>query len=112
MKNMEFLKKHSPLFTFGILIIAIVAFVSGAIKDVRTELKTEIKDTRGEIKDVRTELKAEIKDVRGEIKDVRGEIKDVWVELKAVRKELSARMGRIEDKLDLLIVQKQAKLVR
>ena len=85
---MEFLRKYSPLFTFGILAIAIVALIIGQFRNVRTE-----------IKDVRTELKAEIKDVRTELK---AEIKDVRVEIKNVKTELTARMDRTDSKIDRL----------
>ena len=91
---MEFLRKYSPLFTFGILAIAIVAFLIGQFRDVRTE----IKDVRIEIKEVRTELKAEIAQVR--------------IEIKEVRTELKAQMDRLSDKMDTLILSNRKPAVR
>ena len=101
---MEFLRKYSPLFTFGILALAIVALLIGQfrdvreeIKDVRVELKTDIAQVRTEIKDVRTELKTDIAQVRGEIKDVR-------TELTARMDRTDAKIDRLSDKMDTLIV--------
>ena len=92
---MEFLKKYSPVLTLGILIIAIIALIIGQFRDVREE-----------IKEVRSELTAEIKDVRTEVKDVRteltAEIKNVRAEVKAVRTELTVRMDRTDAKIDRL----------
>lgn len=84
---MEFLRKYSPLFTFGILAIAIVAFIIGQFRDLRTE----IKDVRTEIREVRTELKAEIKEVRTELK---------------------AQLDRLSDKMDTLILSNRKPAVR
>ena len=84
---MEFLRKYSPLFTFGILAIAIVAFIIGQFRDVRAE-----------IKEVRTELKAEIAQVRTEIKEVRTELK--------------AQLDRLSDKMDTLILSNRKPAVR
>ena len=105
-KNMEFLRKYSPLFTCGILAIAIVALIIGQfrdvrteIKEVRTELKADIAQVRGEVKEVRTELKADIAQVRGEVKEVRTELK---ADIAQVRMELTARMDRTDAKIDQL----------
>ncbi|KAL9028110.1 MAG: hypothetical protein Q9196_003472 [Gyalolechia fulgens] len=50
----------------------------------------------GQMRDIRDELKGEIKDVWGEIKDVRGELKDVRGELKDVRDELKGGYTRVQ----------------
>ena len=76
---MEFLRKYSPLFTFGILAIAIVALIIGQFRAVRAE-----------IKEVRAELKAEIKEVRAE--------------LTARMDRTDAKIDRLSDKMDTLIL--------
>ena len=85
---MEFLRKYSPLFTFGILALAILALIIGQFRDVREE-----------IKDVRTELKTEIAQVRAELK---AEIKEVRVELTARMDRMEVRMDRTDAKIDRL----------
>ncbi len=64
---MEFLRKYSPLFTFGILAIAIVALIIGQFRDVRTEVKEVRTELKADIAQVRTELKADIAQVRTEL---------------------------------------------
>ncbi len=78
-QNMEFLRKYSPLFTCGILAIAIVALIIGQFRDVRTE-----------IKEVRTELKADIAQVR--------------MEPTARMDRTDAKIDQLGDKMDALIV--------
>ena len=64
---MEFLRKNLPIITLGILIIGLLAYIDNRFGRLETELRTEIKE-------VRTELKTDIAQVRGEIKEVRTEL--------------------------------------
>ena len=90
---MEFLRKYSPLFTFGILAIAIVALIIGQLRSVRTD-----------IKDVRTELKADIKDVRTEL-TARMDRMEVRMDRMEVRMDRTdSKIDRLGDKMDTLIL--------
>ena len=71
---MDFLKKNAPLFTFGILLFAFVAYIETRIGRVDKNIKSVRTELKADIKEVRTELKSDIQEVRAEVKALNNKI--------------------------------------
>ena len=52
--------------------------------------------SRSDVKELRAELRGDIRDLRAEVKDVRAEVKDVRAEVKDLRREVIDHLGRID----------------
>ena len=68
--------------------------------EIRTEMRTEIGDLRGEVGDLRTEvgdLHGEVGDLRTEVGDLRGEVGDLRGEVGDLRGEVGDLRGEVGD---------------
>ena len=87
--------------TVGLPLIAILAgilFSRSDIKELRTEVRSDLRDIRAEIKDIR----AEVKDVRAEVKDLRREMNDHFGRIDADLRQFYHLTGTLEGRMDAI----------